>query len=144
MISLELFDSASSERAAKTWSEQLDNLSSALYIHIVNSRTNEVMTLTQELVPEVQDFLKALASQTRQRILLLFADGRERTVGQVAEEAGVGQSTASEHLSILRRGGLLRARREQKEVYYAPDGARIRRHLTTLSNLLLRCCPPDR
>ncbi|MFZ5827814.1 MAG: ArsR/SmtB family transcription factor [Bacillota bacterium] len=103
-----------------------------------------MITLTQEIAPEIQDFLKALASETRQRILLLFADGRERTVGQVAEEAGVGQSTASEHLSTLRRGGLLQARREQKEVYYSPDGARIRRHLMTLNDLLLRCCPPGR
>lgn len=89
---------------------------------------------------EVQDFLRALASETRQRILFLFGDGQERTVGQVAEEAGIGQSTASEHLSTLRRAGLLTARREGKEVYYCPDGARVAALLGRLRDVLARCC----
>lgn len=92
--------------------------------------------------PELQDFLKALASETRQSILLLFVDGQERTVGQVAEQVNLGQSTASEHLAILKRSGLLTARRQQKEVYYAPDGDRIRDLATKLNALLLHCCPP--
>lgn len=90
--------------------------------------------------PQVQDFLKAVAGETRQRILQLFTDGRERTVGQVAAECGFGQSTASEHLAILRRGGLVAARREGKEVYYLPDRALIAARLQTLEQLLGRCC----
>ncbi|HWI64059.1 MAG TPA: metalloregulator ArsR/SmtB family transcription factor [Symbiobacteriaceae bacterium] len=92
--------------------------------------------------PDLQDFLKALASETRQAILLLFVDGQERTVGQIAEQVKLGQSTASEHLAILKRAGLLTARRQQKEVYYAPDGNRIRDLATQFNALLLRCCPP--
>lgn len=94
--------------------------------------------LTQN--PQVQDFLKAMAGETRQRILQLFVDGNERTVGQVAAECGFGQSTASEHLTILRRGGLVVARREGKEVYYLPDRALIAARLQTLGQLLGRCC----
>lgn len=93
------------------------------------------------VAPEIQDFLKALASETRQTILLLFIDGRERTVGQVAEEVGIGQSTASEQLAMLRRAGLLVARREHKEVYYFPDARRVQELLGSLNALLLRCCP---
>lgn len=89
---------------------------------------------------ELQDFLKALASETRQRILQLFADGQERTVNQVAGEVGIGQSTASEQLAQLRRSGLLRARREGKEVYYCPDAARVHALLRQLNELLARCC----
>lgn len=92
--------------------------------------------------PDLQDFLKALASETRQAILLLFVDGQERTVGQIADQVKLGQSTASEHLAILKRAGLLTARRQQKEVYYAPDGNRIRDLATQFNALLLRCCPP--
>ena len=88
---------------------------------------------------EVQDFLRALASETRQRILFLFSDGQERTVGQVAEQAGIGQSTASEHLTTLRRAGLLNARREGKEVYYCPDSVRIGVLLDHLRDVLARC-----
>lgn len=93
--------------------------------------------------PELQDFLKALASETRQSMMLLFVDGQERTVGQIAEQVNLGQSTASEHLAILKRAGLLTARRQQKEVYYAPDGGRIRDLMALFNAVLLRCCPPD-
>jgi ArsR family transcriptional regulator len=71
--------------------------------------------------PELHTFLKALASETRQAILVLFATHEALTVNQIAEAVGVGQSTASEHLAILRRAGLLTATRVGKEVYYRPD-----------------------
>lgn len=75
--------------------------------------------------PDLQAFLKALASETRQAILVLFATHETLTVNQIAEAVGVGQSTASEHLSVLRRAGLLTATREGKEVYYRPDHPRM-------------------
>jgi DNA-binding transcriptional ArsR family regulator len=91
---------------------------------------------------DLEPFLKALASETRQRILLTaFANGRERTVGEVAEVVKLGQSTTSEHLAILRRGGLLESRREGKEVYYRPDRARILAALQRLTEALTCCCP---
>jgi DNA-binding transcriptional ArsR family regulator len=71
--------------------------------------------------PDLQAFLKALASETRQAILVLFATNEALTVNQIAEAVGVGQSTASEHLAVLRRAGLLTASRAGKEVYYRPD-----------------------
>lgn len=123
------------------------------YIHIVKSRYDEWIQLqgvamsTQEVIPlemkmeDLQGFLKAIASETRQRILLLYADGRERTVGQVAAEIGLGQPTASEHLALLKRGGLLTSWRVGKEVYYRPDRQRILRTLRQLTDLLSGCCP---
>jgi ArsR family transcriptional regulator, arsenate/arsenite/antimonite-responsive transcriptional repressor len=75
--------------------------------------------------PELQAFLKALASETRQAILVLFATKDALTVNQIAAAVGIGQSTASEHLAILRRAGLLNATRASKEVYYRPDYERM-------------------
>jgi DNA-binding transcriptional ArsR family regulator len=92
---------------------------------------------------QLQDFLKALASETRQQILFQFIDGQELTVGAVAQAAGLGQSTASEHLSLLKRAGLLKSRREGKEVYYAPDRASIFAVIDQLTAFLTRCCPPE-
>lgn len=90
----------------------------------------------------LEPFLKALASETRQRILFrAFADGQERTVTQVSELAALGQSTTSEHLAILKRGGLLQSRREGKEVYYRPDRTQILAALRHLTELLTCCCP---
>lgn len=93
--------------------------------------------------PEIQEFLRALASETRQRILFLFVDLQERTVSQVAAQAGLGQSTASEHLTILKQAGLVVARREGKEVYYAPDRAHILAMLKSLTEVI-SCCFPDK
>ncbi|GAB2936968.1 hypothetical protein GCM10027280_26340 [Micromonospora polyrhachis] len=67
---------------------------------------------------KTHDFLKALASPARQRIRLLFSQGAELSVSEVAEQAGIGQSTVSEQLTLLRRGGIVTSRREGKIVLY--------------------------
>jgi len=85
-------------------------------------------------------FLKAIASETRQQLLLLFADGKSRTVGEIAEQAGIGQSTASEQLAILRRAGLLSASREGKRVSYRVDRDGIGDQLDQLRAFLASCC----
>ncbi|MFC0597333.1 ArsR/SmtB family transcription factor [Streptomyces palmae] len=87
---------------------------------------------------ELQVFLKALASGTRQRLLQHFSDGGELTVGEVAERSGLGPSTASEHLAVLRRGGLLRSSRDGKAVRYRTDTAGITELLSQLQAYLLQ------
>lgn len=92
----------------------------------------------------LEPFLKALASETRQRILFtVFLHGQERTVGEVAAALNLSQSTTSEHLSVLKRGGILVSRREGKEVYYRPDRARILAVLRQLTDALSNCCPQE-
>lgn len=94
-----------------------------------------------EFSDDTRAFLKALASETRQQLLMLFADGGELTVGEVAQQAGLGQSTASEQLALLRGGGLLTSTRDGKVVRYRADRARIAAQLTELQSYLARCCP---
>ena len=55
-------------------------------------------------ITHLQDFLKALAGETRQRIMFSFHDERERTVSEVADAVGIAQPTASQHLAALRAG----------------------------------------
>lgn len=86
------------------------------------------------------DFLKALGSPTRQRIMMLFARGAELTVNEVAEQAGIGQSTASQQLDILRRGRILTARREGKNVVYRADKDGAAAALGELQTYLKTCC----
>lgn len=89
------------------------------------------------------DFLKALASGTRQKMMQQFAGGTELTVGQIAERCELRPSTASEHLSLLRRGGLVLSRKEGKQVFYRADGASMTVRLGALQEYLALCCPPD-
>ena len=73
---------------------------------------------------ETQAFLKALASETRQQIMQEFATGAALTVGEIAARCGIGQSTASEQLTILRQGGLVTSTRAGKQVLFVSiDGS---------------------
>jgi DNA-binding transcriptional ArsR family regulator len=93
-----------------------------------------------ELTSATHDFLKALASPTRQRIMLLFARGAELSVNEVAEQAGIGQSTASQQLDLLRRGGVVTSRREGKTVLYRADKQGSATALADLQAYLQNCC----
>jgi DNA-binding transcriptional ArsR family regulator len=97
-----------------------------------------------ELEQSLRDFLQGLASETRQHILLTaFADGQERTVGEIAVLVGLGQSTTSEHLSVLKRAGILLSRREGKEVYYAANRQEALARLSSLNQFLQQCCAEE-
>lgn len=63
------------------------------------------------------DGLKALAHPARLRILALLRGG-ELCVCQLMEILGLAASTVSEHLSLLRRAGLVLERKEGKWVFY--------------------------
>ena len=54
-----------------------------------------------ETAREFTPFLKALADENRLAILLLIAE-RPRTVVELTEELGIGQTLASHHLKALR------------------------------------------
>jgi DNA-binding transcriptional ArsR family regulator len=60
---------------------------------------------------------RLLGDPTRLRILMLLDEG-EMNVGELCRRLRLPQPTVSHHLARLRRGGLLRARRSGKEVYY--------------------------
>ncbi|MCE9596774.1 MAG: metalloregulator ArsR/SmtB family transcription factor [Spirochaetia bacterium] len=98
------------------------------------------MKKSVQLDPRVQDFLSALASETRQKLLLEFMDGKEKTVGELVADSGLQQSTVSSHLAQLQRGGLLIRRKSGKEVYYKPDRHGISDLLARLSSYLRGCC----
>ncbi|WP_033440855.1 ArsR/SmtB family transcription factor [Saccharothrix sp. NRRL B-16314] len=95
-----------------------------------------------ELGETSRRFLKALASETRQQLMLEFAGDTELTVGQLAGRAGIAHSTASEQLSLLRQGGLLTSRREGKTVHYRANPTGITTALAELQAVLAVCCPP--
>ena len=100
------------------------------------------MTTPPALDGPTHDFLKALASETRQQIMMLFAGGTQLTVGEVADRCGLGQSTTSEQLAVLRRGGLVQSSRDGKLVRYRADPTTIAARLTELQGYLACCCPP--
>jgi DNA-binding transcriptional ArsR family regulator len=80
------------------------------------------------------DLLKALAHPGRLILLCLLVE-RERSVGELAALLGARDSTVSQHLSPLRRDGLVRPRREGQTVWYGIASDPARRLLAALAAL---------
>lgn len=64
------------------------------------------------------EFFKTLGHPTRIRVLELLSE-RECWVGEMLPDLGVEASSLSQQLAVLRRSGLVTARREGSTVYYA-------------------------
>jgi ArsR family transcriptional regulator len=69
-------------------------------------------------LPEAARLFRALANETRLRLLLLLYQHGEATVGDLARAAGVCYSTVSNRLALLRLGGLVGWRRVGRHHYY--------------------------
>lgn len=63
------------------------------------------------------DFTRALADETRQKIMRLCCC-RWLSVGEIVEKTNVTQPTVSHHLGILKQAGLVKTRRAGKMIYY--------------------------
>lgn len=64
------------------------------------------------------DFCKALGDETRQKILQMLRE-EEMCVSDIVEAFDMSQPTISHHLSVLKNLGLVRARKEGKQIYYS-------------------------
>lgn len=67
---------------------------------------------------EFSAITKALADETRVRLLMALADG-ELCVCQLTELVKLAPSTVSKHMSILRHAGLVEARKDGRWIYYS-------------------------
>lgn len=71
-----------------------------------------------EAADQACDLLKALANRHRLLIVCQLIDS-ERSVGDLAEALDTRDSTVSQHLALLRRDGLVHARREGQTIWYS-------------------------
>src|SRR5262245_48703945 len=73
---------------------------------------------------------------TRAGIVTALGDGRARPAGELARDAGVTPATASEHLSRLVEGGVLRVEPRGRHRYFRLAGPGVADALETLGQLL--------
>ena len=66
---------------------------------------------------QAAECLKTLAHPVRLRIVQLLLHGRY-TVGELAEDCGIPDNVASEHLRLMQRCGFFTSEREGRKVYY--------------------------
>ena len=80
---------------------------------------------------EASALLKALANRHRLIIICQLIE-KERSVGELAALLKIRDSTVSQHLALLRKDGLVTARREGQTVWYSIGSAPARELVRTL------------
>ena len=83
----------------------------------MNTKTAIDPDLMRDAADEASELLKALSNQHRLLILCCLIDG-EKSVGQLAEYLGIRDSTASQHLALLRRDRIIVGRRDGQTIWY--------------------------
>lgn len=87
---------------------------------------------------QASNLLKALSNRHRLLIICQLIDG-ERPVGDLAELLSLRDSTVSQHLALLRKDGLVSARRDGQTIYYSIASDPAREVLKTLYEVY--CAP---
>jgi DNA-binding transcriptional ArsR family regulator len=85
---------------------------------------------------ELPDHFLAFANPTRLRILQRLGEVGEESVNDLAEHLRMSQPRISWHLRMLRVGGVIRTRREGRQVYCSLDVENIARERRQLEELL--------
>lgn len=78
--------------------------------------------------------LKAMANKHR-LLLLCMLNNRELSVSELNQELDIPQSTLSQHLSVLRRDGLVKTRRNAQTIYYSLSSDEVKAIIDTLYGL---------
>jgi DNA-binding transcriptional ArsR family regulator len=88
---------------------------------------------------DIANVAAAIGDATRTKVLLALAEGRALPPSALAAEAGVGNSTISEHLTKLREAKLLTVEHDGRNRYYrlaSPDVARALEQLACIARPL--------
>jgi DNA-binding transcriptional ArsR family regulator len=83
----------------------------------MNIRTKIDPRAMRSAADDASALLKALSNRHRLLILCRLIDG-EKSVGELADFLGVRDSTASQHLALLRRDRIISGRRDGQTVWY--------------------------
>ena len=87
-----------------------------------------------EAADQATNLLKALSGRSRLMILCQLVDG-EQTVGELADTLEMRQAAVSQQLALLRKDGLVSARREARTMHYSLAGEEARRIIEVLYEL---------
>lgn len=85
---------------------------------------------------DYENVMKAAADPARARMLKLL-ESRELCVCELMEIMGLGQSTISGHLSLLKKAGLVASRKDGRWVYYSLSDRKRNHYAQPLLALML-------
>ena len=78
--------------------------------------------------------MKAIANESR-LLILCNLEGTELSVTELNDHLALSQSALSQHLAVLRKGGLVNTRRESQTIYYSLSDGRSSKVIKTLHEL---------
>ncbi len=78
-----------------------------------------------ELFDKIAEFFKIIGDPTRTKILFAL-DQNEMCVCDIANVLGMTKSSISHQLATLRKSGIVKCRREGKEIYYTLDDEHVK------------------
>lgn len=81
----------------------------------------EKLTELHDVAAHAVELLKAMANEWRLMILCQLSEG-EKTVSELQEILGLSQSALSQHLAVLRREKIVKARKHAQSVSYSLAG----------------------
>lgn len=91
--------------------------------------------MTGDEARELTDRIKIFAQPQRLMILSLLLDGA-LAVGEIEIKTGIGQPTLSQQIGMLRRAGVISARRNSRSIYYDFSNEREKETVRVLLALL--------
>lgn len=94
----------------------------------------EQMQELHDMASHAVELLKAMANEWRLMILCQLAEG-EKTVSELQVALGLSQSALSQHLAILRRERIVRARKHAQSVSYSLSGEDATKVMETLHDV---------
>src|SRR6185312_1993254 len=85
---------------------------------------------------ELEKLTRALADKVRLNIVRILANSQEVNVTDLTQQLLISQPLVSWHLAILRRNGLVRTRRQGRQVYCSLDAARCQQCIQWLGAVI--------
>ncbi|AMG02175.1 MULTISPECIES: ArsR/SmtB family transcription factor [Vibrio] len=86
---------------------------------------------------EVAELLRVMAHPERLMVLCQLTH-HEMGVGQLQQGSTLSQSAFSQHLTVLRKHGIIQARKESQQVFYRLADSRITALIESLQNVFCR------
>lgn len=88
----------------------------------------------QSAADQVCELMTLLSNRNRLIILCLLTEG-EKSVGQLAQDIGARDTAVSQHLAVLRREKIVKARKHAQSVSYSLSGDDATKVMETLHDV---------
>ncbi len=92
---------------------------------LVLKRTQGEVIIDYASLRKIALMLRSVNHPVRKQLLEVLSREKEMIVTELHTQLNIDQATASQHLAVLRRAGILKTRRDGKFIYYSINSQKI-------------------